>query len=737
MLPVFKTIMEKLDPCNIQIFQSGHKIMYGNIDWFNVVHPIKIIQIYEMENRLEETQINVVKFGNLPEVPLHDWTNMVRKCYMFYTYNGYPRTLPWDNAIVMFIRTQANPERLHSVYFDGNLLHGNWNRIGVLFILAEKKFKVCYWHRKPHPGDISLGLYSDLSGGLLCDRTRGKLRRSVFKTIREIQAPPEEWCYGGAELNAIVGKRLSIGERLSNPFNPNFTSSKIMEHILKIIFLKANRTLIIQVSCTYAQKSFIRFKSSKKIESHKLSAFENFIVSEFIGYQYVTCSREKYMTFKFYITPFKPWLRGTLFISLILIIAITTTFNSLMGLSNTSFVPWLFIVATILEEEGHLPENVGRKWFIRLILGAWCLMSVIITNCYNGIMITELNAPLSALHLSNFHQLLCHREDKSYTENIVLAYHKYENTTAFKDLDVDLSKISYKRIAWYLHYIQFTSSPFKLENSNEMNEIVDRQRSRIVSNNCFHILSLPLDYTDSPVIYSKVPEFIDLLRHILLEIVAVSKFSKLHLLIYNLLDPKLTHYPKGFQHSNPYQAFSDLRDSVETELLDCGKTVFVAKSDIIRAEYQYLRKHYFAKKFYKSTQISEYFPFGLYFLETIASNVPKYFKDIFETGIYGRLKVEEARLKYLNRKPVKKFQDQQLFESLGLDGAIVTVFIICGITIIVAGIAFLFEVRSKIYTVMKIVTTSSRQIFSMSCSKSRAACTKRNYTKVSINSDSL
>lgn len=72
------------------------------------------------------------------------------------------------------------------------------------------------------------------------------------------------------------------------------------------------------------------------------------------------------------------------------------------------------------------------------------------------------------------------------------------------------------------------------------------------------------------------------------------------------------------------------------------------------------------------------------------SKVPKYFKDVVESGLYDRLRAEEIHQKYLRRKPVIKE------DHLGvgrLDGAILTLFIVCGGTMLLALLVSLWETR--------------------------------------------
>ncbi|OXA46323.1 hypothetical protein Fcan01_19092 [Folsomia candida] len=339
---------------------------------------------------------------------------MLRNGYMFHIERGKRHNRLWDKAILIVVTTQTEQQILTEVYIHPN----GRNKIGVLFLLGGDKFKICYWHRDDWD-EISINEHYYLIKVLYCGIETGQLTQSVFKSIRDIEPPMQSWCYGS---EALAGGRLDIRDKLSNPFELNLSSPKIIQHMLQVVFSKANRTLIFKHKC-YAAKRSLRFVfiSDNDIRVG-IAAFETFITIDFIGYQYLTCNREEYITLRIYISPFKPWLWFVLLTSVTLIIVITSTYKYLTALRNTSFAPWLFILATMFEESGFLPKKIDRKWFLRLILGTWCLASVILTNCYNGIMISELNAPLAALRLSTFEQLLCHRADKNDIPKFEAAY---------------------------------------------------------------------------------------------------------------------------------------------------------------------------------------------------------------------------------------------------------------------------------------------------------------------------
>ncbi|OXA49824.1 hypothetical protein Fcan01_15863 [Folsomia candida] len=65
------------------------------------------------------------------------------------------------------------------------------------------------------------------------------------------------------------------------------------------------------------------------------------------------------------------------------------------------------LLSNMCEEGFPVPGKLEKTIFFRTSFGAWILMSVILVNCYNGIIITDLNAPLPGESPSVFKDLLC------------------------------------------------------------------------------------------------------------------------------------------------------------------------------------------------------------------------------------------------------------------------------------------------------------------------------------------
>lgn len=74
-------------------------------------------------------------------------------------------------------------------------------------------------------------------------------------------------------------------------------------------------------------------------------------------------------------------------------------------------------------------------------------MSVILTNCYNGLMITELNAPLPWFEPKTFNDLVCSKLSLNETDIL------YTTIKSMKGLGHKNSKSSHSQINWYLTWL--------------------------------------------------------------------------------------------------------------------------------------------------------------------------------------------------------------------------------------------------------------------------------------------
>ncbi|OXA46896.1 hypothetical protein Fcan01_18162 [Folsomia candida] len=680
-VPILEILLKKLGTCDVQII---HNVPESNVDWNNMNTPVKVVNGID---KLNDTQFRInihksraathCKFAILIsgdtiratgskdyDENIYDW---IQAAYFGHVY--YPPTsetlegvdyIRWRNAVVAIVILKPDRELHDKVY----VWAGKEQKISVLFILQENQLKLCDWFRigfdmsTPSPnqnGQTSCNEYRNLSLKNL----------SVFDITNKFAPQSRGWCYELSDLQYKYYSTLDMeAEKVKNPFKHRVDYSQ-MKIILGIIFTAANETLYFPPNCPSID-CWLTNEHTFYISPHRV----NLIVTGDLGFE-----------FKFYLTPFKPGLWLTLILSLIIIIVIIISYTCFAGLTNTSFSVVLFVFATVFEESGHQPGNVERISFLRLILGPWCLVSVILTNCYSGVMITELNAPHNSLRPNLFDDLRCEsipKFDLSNIDNSTLYYGSwlYEIASSRPVYGEGQTKHKYDRIEWYLQVL--LKENYRPEEElgiglNQPNNIYEVENPFALKA-CFKLLSFPKIHLSG---VAHLPEFLQHLydnvhNNILL---GFKNMTALDMQRINFFDPRHIHHLRSLQHSHPNQTFLEVQSHLEKELIQCGKTVFIADSDNIDAELDFLRKYYPAKRFYKGKEIFDHIDFHWEVIQYGASKVPSYLRALLESGIYRRLRIEEINQKYLGRKPLERGLQSSL--PVQLDGAISTLFILC------------------------------------------------------------
>jgi hypothetical protein len=110
----------------------------------------------------------------------------------------------------------------------------------------------------------------------------------------------------------------------------------------------------------------------------------------------------------------------------------------------------------------------------------------------------------------------------------------------------------------------------------------------------------------------------------------------------------------------------------------------------------FLSRNYKNKKFYVGKDLLDEIFEGLAFTMVRNTKIPLYYRILIESGIYGRLMVEKVGRGNRFQKPVKD-KVLRLEGVSSLEGGLVTLFILCGAGISLAGITFCFECRRIIW----------------------------------------
>ncbi|OXA55075.1 hypothetical protein Fcan01_11348 [Folsomia candida] len=179
-----------------------------------------------------------------------------------------------------------------------------------------------------------------------------------------------------------------------------------------------------------------------------------------------------------------------------------------------------------------------------------------------------------------------------------------------------------------------------------------RNKMPHISNNCFRLLSR-IDVEISTPEY----EFLHFMAHIghnghalyydRWADITSSDMPNLFLL-FHLTNLKFAYTPEHASSSDDGIENLDILDTmVESDVTNCGRTVLIAKSNMINAEYDYMSRAHPDIIFYKGKQILESNQEGWVFTRAGSSKVPRYYRFLLEAGVYAKLEDEiTARKSY-------------------------------------------------------------------------------------------
>ncbi|OXA40773.1 hypothetical protein Fcan01_24533 [Folsomia candida] len=443
-----------------------------------------------------------------------------------------------------------------------------------------------------------------------------------------------------------------------NPFHPSWSPVQSINLYLVLTVLKKNNSTLYDSNYWNAWPEI----SLTMFSIGNLSPFfliSNMVVTEFSGYSFLSCYSKAALTFEFYITPFEPaiwYALLTTFFLLVLILWRYLVHEEYRG----SLSPWMYVFGTLVEDGVPFPARIEGKITFRLIFGPWVLISVFLTNCYNGIMITGLNSPLIANPIQKWRDLVCDYEDFQYTMNQFLGFEKNSSQRQSSP-----------------HYEGINDQSVSLLNMKRVLPGFSRP------SHCFALLSFPIGRQDhglSNLTNFGLPEFMGFLFE-QFESFNYDMDLQQHTLWLNLFHPKHRHIPKKTKEKLWTLSYNEAVTRVEEEVVECGRTALIASPSRLEEELEFLSLKYYWIKFYKSKDILiNPFPVGVMFEREGRSRVPHDYKALVESGIYGRLMKEKDR----RRERVVKYAPQNM-NKMTMDGCILTLFILWGT---IAGLGF-------------------------------------------------
>lgn len=424
------------------------------------------------------------------------------------------------------------------------------------------------------------------------------------------------------------------------------------EDLIKEIFLRTNKTDCEDYQSYHPDIYFSLMYLFAEV--NLLSTNEQLptlVTTNFQGYQFLTCYSKRYLTFAHFIKPFQVEVWVILFIFLVVLILGITLYIRFGGLGSTPFSPWLFILATMCEEGVLVPAELEKKAFFRYTFGAWILVSVVLVNCYNGIMVTDLNAPLPGETPSVFKDLLCPGELMSERDYKMRTQHKNKKAT----------ERFYE--AWGLRIVG--------------NDFWRRE-------DCFHLLSYPLDPSGYQGL--KTYPFFEFLYDTTfwywISHFNEDRITEQILVLFTFLKSKQSFEPSAVteEETKPrwpeYHLIPHLNASIEKEVVACGKAVLIREVADMQAELQFLKKYYHWIEFHKGNEILSPQPYGSHFVRAGNSKIPRLYESLLDAGILERIDEKYHASKFIGRKPVVK-ERRGIDPYIKIEGGILSLFILC------------------------------------------------------------
>ncbi|OXA42460.1 hypothetical protein Fcan01_22846 [Folsomia candida] len=447
-----------------------------------------------------------------------------------------------------------------------------------------------------------------------------------------------------------------------NPLSRDFSIS-IPLYMAVVIVRRTNASLEVENTAGRYPKVFIESANVVTISNGQLNEY-----TYTSGLLFLSCYAESYITFDFYITPFQPtlWLA---FITSMLLTFIVLYFYMTWNHNLSPYPVYLSFISVLFDDFSSVPEAIGHSLFYRLVFVTWGPAALIFTNCYSGLIISELNAPLRRTISHSFADIIC--QNRELLDSAVYP--------------IDATK--------WGKLLKFENYKAYWGNVNLRFDILPTFKNPFASDKCYRILSPPIKTRMRHVGESESYFWPFILHHIFIsnsiynslfqQNTISSHFLKQDLLLLLLMNPVHDVLPTGIDLARRNYTTTELQFLAERDIIDCReKNAFIASSHAVNAELDFLTRKYPSKKFHSGEPFQDARLYGWCFeggghAGTGISAVQRNLQALVQSGIYWRLKREMVSNMWVGRKPAET--DVTVAVSpLTMDGAIITIFMLSG-----------------------------------------------------------
>jgi len=445
---------------------------------------------------------------------------------------------------------------------------------------------------------------------------------------------------------------------------------------------------------------------------------------ETYSWSFLTCYHEPLIPFKFYTDPFQIELWVAFLIAgLTLLISLHCVIRFIFGKAKfTSMSLLLFLLATVSDDSCDLPEAVQKNVPIRIMLSPWYLSTVVIVNAYMGLVISNLLSPFPLKSISTFTELA----EIKYTESDIRknflwqqVYNKEEfNQVKLKNLPPNFRVINenesvlnreqnfeiYSSPSSMVEFYDGTSSHLKHMFLQSFGRALTLFASKQIGN--FYEFS-GIDFFESTTKIKIADE--------------PEGYRKLQEVLFNLFFPPHLKNPKGantvFSVNETVKSRKNKKHFkwnnklkfwflVEQEIIQCGRSAYVDKSDDVLAEYYYLRNYYHRTPFFLSTESTlSQWRYWFFFALNDTYKAVKQAHRLIQSGLIAKTKKYFESAKHNQRvnytvkgTGLKGAMDANGPLAITLSDRIQTCFYFYLLSILLTLCRFLIEIRPFLYT---------------------------------------
>lgn len=394
---------------------------------------------------------------------------------------------------------------------------------------------------------------------------------------------------------------------------------------------------------------------------------QNIIPVETSSFRFLTCHSEPELSFEFYLKPFQWQVWVAIILSVLLIVAFLH-FYGILNPYPTSFSPVFQIIGILLEEALSAPSTLLKSQPFRIVLISWLLMSIILTNAYIGVAITDLSSPLKLKSISKFEHLKTTQCQTGCDCGEEFGYYETNYTRYLTALDRRIFKMG-THFEWVSKFENQVNPKLGHLSNFEFGNVLEPLKARLV----LLVQSLDRNCLETP------------------------KFVMDQFYLLSLFFPKRGYLP------DLKNGTISVISAIERKLVSCGRTVFILKSKELEAEYKFLHGSYKNLTFFKSDVTLS--TILIVIMTFDGSDTPGKIVRLLETGIYSKIRTKLDFITFLERFNNFTWKNSRQFlrtvKPISMFGSVQTIFIIyvifVGISLAAGGGEISWRNRVRIY----------------------------------------